>query len=391
MDYKENNILLVPRKFVAPEYVFGVDSRLMAGVFCKKLGGRKILLVTDKGIANTKWLNEIEKVLKKQKLDYIIFSAISPNPRDYEIMEGKEIFEKNNCNIILALGGGSVMDCAKGIGIVSSNQGQIKDYEGVDMITRPIPPLICIPTTGGSAADVSQFAIINNSTEHYKFAIISKALVPDVALIDPLILTSMSPFLTACTGMDVLSHALEAFVSNANSPFTDLYALEAIKLIKENLVSTIENPNNLQTRGKVMLASLYAGLAFSNASLGCVHSLAHSLGGYLDLPHGECNAILLPHVIQYNFESSVDRYIKIAEIFDVPVSSQNTQEIKNAFSQYLINFKHSVGINTTLKDKGVTSDIIPKLASKAIKDPCNATNPKSPVKEDLNTIYSEAM
>lgn len=391
MDYKENNIQLVPRKFVAPEYVFGVDSRLMAGVFCKKLGGRKILLVTDQGIANTKWLDEIEKVLQKQGLDYIIFSSISPNPRDYEIMEGKETFEKNKCNIILALGGGSVMDCAKSIGIVSSNQGHIKDYEGVDMITRPIPPLICIPTTGGSAADVSQFAIITNTTERYKFAIISKALVPDVALIDPLVLTSMDPFLTACTGIDVLSHAFEAFVSNANSTFTDLYALEAIKLIKNHLFDSIENPNNIQTRGKVMLASLYAGLAFSNASLGCVHSLAHSLGGYLDLPHGECNAILLPHVVQFNFESAKNRYTKIAKIFDVPVSEKNSQEIKNLLSEYLINFRQSVGIQTTLKDKGVTSDIISQLAAKAIKDPCNATNPKSPLKEDLKTIYSEAM
>lgn len=391
MDYKKNDLQLIARKFVAPEYIFGVDSRLMAGVFCKKLGGRKVLLVTDEGISKTPWLNEIERELRKISLEYIIFSFVSPNPRDYEIMQGMEIFKQNNCNMILALGGGSVMDCAKGIGIVSSNKGHIIDYEGVDMITRPMPPLICIPTTGGSAADVSQFAIINNTSEHYKFAIISKAVVPDVALIDPLILTSMDSFLTACTGMDVLSHAFEAFVSNANSAFTDLYALESIKLINDHLHDSVVNPNNIQSRAKVMLASLYAGLAFSNASLGCVHSLAHSLGGYLDLPHGECNAILLPHVVNFNFESAADRYKRIAEIFEIPVLGKNENEIKNSFSEYLINFKQTVGINTTLKDKGVSSDIISQLASKAIKDPCNATNPRPPVKDDLKVIYSEAM
>lgn len=391
MDYNNRTLQLMPRKFVSPEYVFGIDSRLMAGVFCKRLGGRNIFLVTDAGIVNSKWFREIEKELQKQSLKYIVFSSISPNPRDYEIMNGKVTYEENKCDIILALGGGSVMDCAKGIGIVSSNQGHIRDYEGVDMISRPMPPLICIPTTGGSAADVSQFAIINNTTEHYKFAIISKAVVPDVALIDPLVLTSMDSFLTACTGMDVLSHAFEAFVSNANSPFTDLYALESIKLIQNNLADSIANPSNIQSRGKVMLASLYAGLAFSNASLGCVHSLAHSLGGYLDLPHGECNAILLPHVVNFNFESAEDRYLKITEAMDIPVAGKNVKEIKNTLFEYLVNFKQSVGITSTLKDNGVTSDIIPRLATNAINDPCNATNPRPPIKEDLKTILSEAL
>jgi len=391
MDYNKIDLQLKARKFVAPEYIFGVDTRLMSGVFCKKLGGRKILLVTDAGIINTPWLKEIEQEFRKLSLEYIMFSNVSPNPRDFEIMEGMELYQQNNCNMILALGGGSVMDCAKGIGIVSSNKGHIRDYEGVDMITRPMPPLICIPTTGGSAADVSQFTIINQSREKYKFAIISKAVVPDVALIDPLILTSMDSFLTACTGMDVLSHAFEAFVSNANSAFTDLYALESIKLINDHLYDSIKTPNDIQSRAKVMLASLYAGLAFSNASLGCVHSLAHSLGGYLDLAHGECNAILLPHVVNYNFNSSADRYKRISEIFEIPIVGSNDHDIKNSLFEYLIEFKNKVGINTSLKVKGVSSDIIPKLAEKAIKDPCNATNPRTPAKGDLKVIYSEAM
>jgi len=391
MGILHENIQLNPRKFVAPEYIYGVDSRLMVGVFCKKLGGRRVLLVTDDGVYKTPWFNDVANELQKNHIEYIVFSKVSPNPRDFEVMNGKIIYEENRCNMILALGGGSVIDCAKGIGIVASNNGHITDFEGVDMINIPIPPLVCIPTTGGTAADVSQFAIINNTAERYKLAIISKAVVPDVALIDPMVLTSMDPFLTACTGLDALSHAFEAFVSNANSPFTDLYSLEAIRLIKGNLKDCIDRPDDLQARGKMMLASLYAGLAFSNASLGCVHSIAHSLGGYLDLPHGECNAILLPHVVDYNFSAATERYIKIAEIFNISSSQLTTNKLKNVFIEELLSFKNSLGIQNTLNDKGVKVDIIPLIASNAINDPCNATNPKPPVKKDLEIICKEAL
>lgn len=222
-------------------------------------------------------------------------------------------------------------------------------------------------------------------------AIISKAIVPDVALIDPLVLTTMDSYLSACTGMDALSHAFESYVSNASSPFTDLYSLEAIRLIKNNLYNSILQPDNIQLRGKVMLASLYAGLAFSNASLGCVHSLAHSLGGYLDLAHGECNAILLPHVVDYNFDAAKEKYYYISEVFDINTNKLTATEVKRELMLELIEINKQIGITATLRQKGVSSDLIPILANKAIKDPCNATNPVPPVKKDLEIIYSSAM
>lgn len=391
MDTSQDLIQLELRKFVAPEYIFGLKARLSAGNFCHQLGGSKILIVTDAGVLRTPWLKDVEKSIIQSGIGHAVFSSVSPNPRDYEIMLGVDFYRENNCNIILALGGGSVMDAAKGIGIVSTNRRHISEFEGVDKIERPMPPLICIPTTGGTAADVSQFAIINNYSEKYKMAIISKSVVPDVALIDPEVLTSMDSFLTASTGIDALSHAFEAFVSNASSAVTDLYALEAIRLIHSNLLISYQNPTDIQSRGKMMLASLYAGLAFSNASLGCVHSLAHSLGGYFDLPHGECNAILLPHVVDFNFKSASERYIQIAKTVNLPVSGLNNTQIKTMLIDYLKNFNHSLGIHSGLSDKNVKSDDIPILSVKAINDPCNATNPKPPVKRDLEVIYSEAM
>lgn len=385
------NVELCLRKFVAPEYIFGIDARKLAANYCKKLACEKVLLVSDKGLRKTPLLSELELLLQQEEISYVIYDDVSPNPRDYEVMKGAEVYKHNKCNIIVALGGGSVLDCAKGIGIVATNFKDIAFFEGIDKIEKPIPPLICIPTTAGSSADVSQFAIINNTKEKYKMAIISKALVPDVSLIDPVALLYMDSYLTACTGMDALAHAFEAYVSNANSPFTDMYATEAIKLVHENLIYTILDPDNLQVRGKTALASLYAGLAFSNASLGCVHSLAHSLGGYLDLPHGECNAILLPHVVDYNFESSIERYKNIAKILNLQIDYLSDSQVKTKLINYLIDFKKQVTIIDTLKNKGVKTDIISSLADKAIKDPCNATNPKAPTKSDLATIYSEAL
>jgi alcohol dehydrogenase class IV len=191
--------------------------------------------------------------------------------------------------------------------------------------------------------------------------------------------------------MNALSHAIEAYVSSAASEFNNLHALEAIRLINNNFVQCLSDLNNLQFRAKMMLASLYAGLAFSNASLGCVHSMSHSLGGFLDLSHGECNAILLPHVVDFNFSSASYKYRKIAEVLNLNTLNSNDSEVKQKLINYLLNLKEKVNIKTSLKTKGVSSDLIPTLASNAINDPCNATNPRPPKRKDLETIFTQAM
>jgi alcohol dehydrogenase class IV len=288
-------------------------------------------------------------------------------------------------------GGGSVIDCAKGIGIVIANGGNVLDYEGVDRVQMPMPPLICVPTTGGTSADVSQFAIINHSAEKVKIAIISKAVVPDVSLVDPKTLTTLDPYLKACTGMDALVHAVEAFVSNAASPLTDLHALEAIRLIHEHLASSVANPRELEPCGGVMLASLQAGLAFSNASLGCVHALAHSLGGYLDLPHGECNALLLPQVVDFNFPVAAERYLRMGKNLGLNWQNQSPNQCREILVNHLIGMRQKLGITGTLKNRGLVASDLPILAGKAMRDPCNATNPRKPNQRDLEVILEGSM
>jgi len=379
------------RKFVAPEFVFGVGALDLVGRYAANLGAKKVLLVTDPGVMKVGWSGKVIENLQAAGIEPIVYSAVSPNPRAEEVMSGVEDFRCNSCDLIVAVGGGSPMDCAKGIGIVSSNGGHVLDFEGIDNVSIPGPPLICIPTTSGTSADVSQFSIITNLQEKVKIAIISKTVVPDVALIDPTTLLTMDNFLTACTGIDALVHAVEAYVSTAHSPLFDLHALEAIRLIHENLLAVLQSPDNLELRGRMMLASLEAGLAFSNASLGAVHAMAHSLGGYLDLPHGECNAILLDHVMAYNFPEAGERYVRIGEAMNLDLRGLSLKKKRTAILAEIGGLKKSAGIIHTLSDHGTSRSDVPHLAKKAIQDPCMVTNPMRPNQRDIEVIYEEAL
>ncbi|MGB0126619.1 MAG: iron-containing alcohol dehydrogenase, partial [Rhodocyclaceae bacterium] len=289
------------------------------------------------------------------------------------------------------VGGGSVMDCGKGIGIVSASGQPILAFEGVDEVVKASPPLICIPTTAGTSADVSQFAIVVNSAEKVKIAIISKSVVPDISLIDPETLVTKDPYLTACTGIDALVHAIEAFVSVAHSPMTDLHALEAIRLIHQNLPDSIARPLDVELRGRVMLGSLHAGLAFSNASLGVVHAMAHSLGGYTDLAHGECNALLLDHVIAFNFDAAPERFVRIAEAMGTDFRGMTAEVRRRRIIDSFRDFRRAVGVTGTLGDRRVRTSDVPMLAHNATADPCIVTNPRRVEEADIEALYEEAL
>jgi alcohol dehydrogenase class IV len=379
------------RKFVAPEYVIGVGALELAGRYAANFGARKVLMVSDPGVTAAGWAARVSRVLESAGLSHTLFDQVTPNPKAEEVMQGAEIYRQQGCDVIVAVGGGSVMDCAKGIGIVTSNQRHILAFEGIDNVDVPMPPLICIPTTAGTSADVSQFAIITDPREKVKIAIVSKAVVPDVALIDPATTVTMDPYLTACTGMDALVHAIEAFVSTANSAMTDLHATEAIRLIHANLLPTLAQPDNVELRSHMMMGSLQAGLAFSNASLGAVHAMAHSLGGLLDLPHGECNSILLEHVISYNFPEASQRYKRIGALMGLGLEQMSGREAQQAVLAEIERLKKAAGIHKTLSACGVKSTDIPYLSRKAMQDACIVTNPRHPNQRDIEVIYGEAL
>ncbi len=379
------------RKFVAPEIIFGNGSRFLTGEYCKKFYIQNPMIVTDQGVIDAGWADQVEQSLLEQGITPVIFSKVTPNPRDHEVMAGAEQYLTAGCDAIVAVGGGSPMDCAKGIGIVASNSGNILEYEGVDQIGAPLPPMIFIPTTAGTSADVSQFCIINNTEERVKIAIISKIVIPDIALIDPETTVTMDPYLTACTGMDAMAHAIEAFVSTASSKITDVHALEAMRLLTAYLPQITTSPNDMELRENIMLASMEAGLAFSNAVLGAVHAMAHSLGGLLDLPHGECNSLLLEHVVNFNYDTVPERFKPIAKALGLDDRGMTQRQIKTALFEKIRNLRYHLGISKSLGQVNVKPQDIPHLSEKALNDACLMTNPRSANKRDLQVIYEDAL
>ncbi|PKM55193.1 MAG: alcohol dehydrogenase [Firmicutes bacterium HGW-Firmicutes-5] len=385
------DIVMDLRKFVAPEIIIGIDARLLIHRYLTHFNSKRPMIVTDAGVKDQPWFLELEDLIRSNSEDTIVFDDVTPNPRDYEAMMGAEIFLSHDCDLLIAVGGGSPIDCAKCISIVSTNGGHILNYEGVDEIKLPGPPLICIPSTSGTSADISQFAIIQDSQESVKRAIISKKVVPDLALIDPIPLMTMDKYLTACTGMDALTHAIEAFVSNAHSPLTDVHALEAISLIYNNIDKAMAEDRSLDTMYQMLLGSLQAGLAFSNASLGAVHAMAHSLGGLLDLPHGECNSILLEHVIALNFDAEVERYKAIAKQLDIQTHLLSDDDICEGILLKIRYMREKLNIPSSIKVTTLSSDIIDRLIVNAQNDPCMVTNPRILSTKELRSIYEQIL
>ena len=379
------------RKFVSPEIIFGVGARKSAANYAKTFGARKVLIVSDPGVVAAGWMDDVAQSLAEEDIEYVTFSQVSPNPRAEEVMLGAQVYQEHNCNVIVAVGGGSPMDCAKGIGIVSANGRHILDYEGIDTIQIPIPPLIFIPTTAGTSADVSQFAIISDPIERVKISIVSKAVVPDVALIDPETTMTMDPFLSACTGIDALVHSIEAFVSTGAGPLTDMHALDAMRLINGNITQLVANPADIYFREQIMLGSMKAGLAFSNAILGAVHAMSHSLGGYLDLPHGLCNAMLLEHVIDFNYQEADERFKVVAATMGIETQGLSSKQIQKRLMQRVIDLKQEVGLTQKLEESGVKMTDIPILTDHALLDPCILTNPRKSNKRDVEVVYEEAL
>lgn len=379
------------RKFVAPELLMGTDVRLIAGNYFNNFNVRKVFVVTDKTICELDWFEEVLESLEIAGVEYVIYNNVSPNSPDIEVMDGVEIFREHNCDGIFAIGGGSVIDSAKGIGIVYSNQSHILQFEGVDQVRMPSPPIICLPTTAGTSSDVSQFAIIRDTNRKVKIAIVSKSLVPDLSLIDPHVSGSMDNYLTACTGMDALTHAIEAFVSNGNSTVTDFHALNAIELIVNNLHKVYANPDNIELRYNMMIGSLEAGLAFSNASLGAVHAIAHSLGGLYNSPHGECNALLLPYVINYNYNEVPNRFNKVGELMGLSFKGLNESKRKTLLFNKVMEFKAALGLDYSLGNLGVSSADNSLVATNAMNDACIITNPRKANDDDLKSILGEAI
>lgn len=372
--------------------LMGIGSYKELGKQVQTLGAKKPLIVTDKGITAAGITDDILNTIKDDiGVECKVFDETVPNPTDKNVVDGLEVFKANNCDSIISLGGGSSHDCGKGIGVVASNGGKIHDYEGVDKTTKNMPPFIAVNTTAGTGSEMTRFAIITDTSRKVKMAIIDWRTTPNIAINDPLLMAGMPSALTASTGMDALTHAVEAYVSTIATPVTDACAIKAIELIANNLRAAVANGSDMFARDRMAYAEYMAGMAFNNASLGHVHAMAHQLGGFYNLPHGVCNAILLPVVEEFNMIANLGRFVDIAKAMGENVSGLSERAAAQKALDAIRTLSADVGIPSGLEQLGVKEKDLTIMAENAQKDACGLTNPRIPSLDDVVQIYRNAL
>jgi alcohol dehydrogenase len=371
--------------------LLGLGASKEAGEQAKALGATNLLIVTDAGLNKLGVANTIKGYVEAAGLKAVVFDGAEPNPTDANVAAGVEAYKANKCDGIISLGGGSSHDCGKGVGLVIANGGNIRDFEGVNKSSKTMPPFLAINTTAGTASEMTRFCIITNSDTHVKMAIVDWRVTPNIAIDDPLLMVGMPPALTAATGMDALTHAVEAYVSIIANPITDACALMAIKLIAGYLTKAVANGDDLEARDKMAYAEYLAGMAFNNASLGYVHSMAHQLGGFYNLPHGVCNAILLPAVSQYNLIACPQRFADIAVALGCVTCGKTVEEQAQLAIDRMQSLGASIGIPANLTELGVKEADLKIMAENAKKDACQFTNPRKANLDQVIGIFKAAM
>ncbi len=367
--------------YVGPGAIQHIGSEVV------KRGWKKVLLVTDKPLVKLGIASKIEDVLKKSGVEYVLYDEPVPNPLMKNVHDGVELFKKHGCEAIVSLGGGSPQDAAKGISILVTNGGKINEYEGVEKSKHPGAPIIAVNTTAGTASEVTINYVITDEERKIKMVLVDPNCLPKVSINDPELMVSIPAATTAATGLDALCHAVESYVTKGAFRLSDTLSYEAMRLIGESLETVVKDGSNMEARSKMAWASYIAGLSFSNAGLGIVHSLAHQLGSEYDIPHGVANAILMPYVEAFNAEKYPEKFVKVAEALGKDVSGKSTQEAAKIAIDTL--FEMSAKLNIpALKDTAFNPNDIPKLAQQALVDACTGGNPREVTAQDLEMLYT---
>ena len=375
--------------FLPTRNVFGMGASQEAGELMKSLGGHKTMIVTDKFLHESGMAGQIQEILAQAGVESIVFPGAEPNPTDQNVAAGVAVFQENGCDSILSLGGGSSHDCAKGIGMVAANGGTIHDYEGIDRSSRPLMPLMAVNTTAGTASEITRFCIITDTSRKVKMAIVDWRVTPQIAINDPELMRGMPPSLTAATGMDALTHAIEGYITKGAWEMTDMFHLKAIELIAQSLRASVAG--DPQGRETMALAQYVAGMGFSNVGLGIVHSMAHALGAVYDTPHGVANAILLPTVMEYNAPATGEKYREIARAMGVEgVDQMSQEEYRRAAVEAVKKLSQDVGIPAGLKEIAKEEDV-QFLAESAYADACRPGNPRDTSVEEIAALYRSLM
>ncbi|ADO82292.1 iron-containing alcohol dehydrogenase [Ilyobacter polytropus] len=377
--------------FIPTVNLMGRGAVSNVGKQAKILNGSKALLITDEILVKIGVAEKIISLLNESGVETSVYDKVNPNPTVKNVSDALSVYQNEKCDIIIALGGGSSIDCAKGVGILATNGGNISDYEGVDKSENPMPPFITINTTAGTGSEMTRFTIITNTDTSVKMAIVDWHVTPTVSINDPELMISMPASLTAATGMDALTHAIEAYVSTIATPVTDSAAIKAVELISKYLRPAVANGENIEAREMMAYAAFLAGMAFNNASLGNVHAMAHQLGGFYNLPHGVCNAILLPQVQEFNLIAYPERFADIARALGENIEGISPMEAGAKAISAIKRLSKDVGIPSGLRELGVKEEDFPILADNTLKDVCIATNPRKSSKNQIIQLFRDSM
>ncbi|MBY0155101.1 iron-containing alcohol dehydrogenase [Cytobacillus oceanisediminis] len=370
-----------------PELLEGPNSLDKLPDVIKKNEISRILIVTDSGISGLGLMDGLLSNLQKKNIEFYIYDKTIPNPTNTNIEEALEVYKKNDCQGIIAFGGGSPMDCAKGVGArVMRPEKSISQMKGQFKVRKELPPIFAVPTTAGTGSEATVAAVITDSSSHEKYAIIDLNLIPHYAVLDPLITLKMPPHITAATGMDALTHAIEAYIGRSNTAETRKFSINAVRLIYDNLYETYQNGENLTARANMQKAAYLAGLAFTRAYVGNVHAIAHTLGGFYSVPHGLANAVILPYVLEHYGEAVWDPLAELAVAAGIGNASDSAEENAKNFILSIKSLNSRMGIPP--KVSGIQDRDIPIMAERALKE----ANPLYPVpkifsRDDMFRLY----
>ncbi|WP_242489091.1 iron-containing alcohol dehydrogenase [Peribacillus sp. TH14] len=368
---------------------FGNGKVKNIGKRAKELGGKKALLITDKGLAQTGILQKVTDSLDQEGVNYIVFDEITPNPKDVDCHRAYQQFKDEEIDLLIGLGGGSSMDTAKAIGTLLTHGGELRDRYGFNLLEREITPLICIPTTSGTGSEVTTGSVITDTVTKQKEAILDIRLAPKLAILDPELTLTLPKSITAATGMDALTHAIEAYTSNIAEPISDALSLYSIELIAKYLPLAVENGNDLEGRKNMLVASLIAGMAFNHADLGAVHAMAEPLGGLYDTPHGVANSIFLPHVFEFNIPSNPEKHAIVAEKLGANKEGKTIEETAYEGVVLLKELARKIGIPDFRDLNNINPEDFPFLAEGASVHLCTQTNSRKVTPADYLELFQK--
>ena len=377
--------------FSPNKVIMGFGSAGMAADEVRYLRGSKVLLVTDPGVINAGLVKPIEKSLRAENIPYVLYDKVEPEPPSGIIDNGAAIFKSEGCDLIVGIGGGSSLDVAKGISILTANEGRILDYIGVDTVPNKGAKMILVPTTAGTGSEVTRVLVMTDEEQNTKNVVFTPFALADIAIVDPGLTLSLPPVVTADTGMDALVHAIEAYVSVNATVFSDIWAEEAIRLIGIYLPAACSKGSNVKARYHMCLAATLAGLAFTSAGLGAVHALAYPLGTEYHMTHGRTNAIMLPHVMQFNLPGNPDKYTRIAELMGKNIDGLSPLESASLSVEAVLDLEEAITVSWKLKDYDIPKDDLSLLIDGAMKQArLFAPNPRDLKKDDVRSIYQQA-